>query len=56
MTPDPRALTPWARIVQAGHRGTGVRLSADEVAQLMADDAIVVRGEADLEGREDRDG
>lgn len=53
-----KRLTPWARIVRAGRRGTGLRLSEADVAQLMSDDAIVARGEADLNGNVegDRDG
>lgn len=32
--------TPYQRIMRAAKRGTGVRLSADEVFALSADDAI----------------
>jgi len=33
-------LNPWLKIVQAGARGSGLRLSAHEVMQLCSDDAI----------------
>lgn len=31
---------PWLRILDAYHRGRGVRLSAEEVERLYGDDAI----------------
>jgi hypothetical protein len=46
--------SPWARIVRAADRGTGVRLSPDDVLRLMTDDAIVTRGRMDLEGTDER--
>ena len=47
-----KKLTPWARIVRAGRRGTGVRLSAEDVYRLNGDGAIVLRGELDLDHNE----
>jgi hypothetical protein len=40
-------LTPWQRIARAAQRGTGLRLSADEVFRLSMDDAIMRRAELD---------
>jgi len=40
-------MTPYQRIMRAAARGTGVRLSADEVAILAVDDAIFIRAELD---------
>jgi hypothetical protein len=45
-TTKPR-LTPWQRIAQAAKRGTGLRLSADEVFRLSMDDAIMRRAALD---------
>lgn len=51
-----RKRTPWARIYEAGLLGTGTRLSAEDVAELMLDDAITTRGSMDLEAlKEGRD-
>jgi hypothetical protein len=47
--------SPWARIVLAYRRGTGVRLSAEDVDQLSYDDAIMKRGALDLQGVDDED-
>lgn len=33
-------MTPWEKIMRAGKRGTGLRLTADEVHQLSCDGAI----------------
>lgn len=41
-------MTPWARIVLAFHRGTGVNLSLKDISRLGRDDAIRERGEADI--------
>lgn len=35
--------TPWQRIIIASEKGSGIRLSADEVWQLSRDDAIVTK-------------
>ena len=51
-----RKLSPWARIVRAGHRGTGLRLSPEDVARLMLDDAIVSVGEAELADADEKQG
>lgn len=50
-----RKRSPWARIVLADRKGTGVRLSADDVSQLARDEAIVKRGELDLAGADSED-
>jgi hypothetical protein len=49
---------PHARIYRAGLRGTGVRLSANEVERLMLDDAIIQAAQTwmDENGFEYRDG
>lgn len=48
--------TPHQRIVVAGRKGRGVRLSAEEVQYLMFDDSIKTRAESDdLGTSEDRD-
>lgn len=54
MTPAARRknLTPWQRIMRATNRGTGLRLSADEIGQLSSDGAIETRAELDDEERE----
>lgn len=44
-----KALTPYQRIVQAARRRVGVRLSAEEVAKLANDDAILTVAEHDDE-------
>lgn len=46
----PRRNTPWARIYYAGLRGTGLRLSAEEVQQLMGDGALTEVGHRDYKG------
>lgn len=48
-----RQLTPHERIQRAALAGTGVRLSADEVAYLATDGAIIDRAENDSLGRSD---
>jgi len=45
--------TPWARIVFAAKKGTGVNLSVDDVADLIMDGAIETRGLMDLEAWEE---
>ncbi|AXQ69437.1 hypothetical protein HOU02_gp288 [Caulobacter phage CcrBL9] len=35
-----KKLTPYERIVEAGRKGVGVRLSVEECQALMLDDAI----------------
>lgn len=47
-----RRKTPWERIVCAADRGTGLRLSADDVLRLSRDNAIMTRGELDADGEE----
>jgi len=49
-----RQMTPWERILRAANRGTGLRLSADDVLRLSQDDAIITRAEMDKEGEDDR--
>lgn len=39
--------TPWERIYMACERGTGVRLSPDDIQALGSDDALMVRGNMD---------
>jgi len=46
-------LTPYQKILRAGRRGTGVRLTADDVARLMIDTAIRDRAELDEGDRDD---
>lgn len=41
--------TPYQRIVRAAERGTGCRLTAEEVAALAADDAIATSASLDDE-------
>lgn len=41
--------TPWQKIRDAGQRGTGVRLDADEVDSLCKDDALMTRAMLDDE-------
>jgi hypothetical protein len=45
-------LTPWQKIMRAAHRGTGLRLSPDEVGELSADAAIatVAGNDCDTQG------
>jgi hypothetical protein len=45
--------TPYQRIVEAGERGTGCRLSFDEVHRLCGDHAIYERAALDDEDEED---
>lgn len=40
-------LTPWQKIVIAGNKGTGLRLTAKEVGELWMDDAICTRAAND---------
>jgi hypothetical protein len=42
-----KKLTPYQRIMRAAERGTGMRLSADEVAELASDGAISALAETD---------
>lgn len=44
-----RKLTPWQRIMRASERGTGLRLSAEDVWRLSMDDAIHTRALLDDE-------
>lgn len=44
--------TPWARIYLAAERGTGVRLSWDDIKFMALDDAIMMRGEMDYKDDE----
>lgn len=51
------ALNPWQKIIRAAKRGTGLRLTFDEVWQLGMDDAIQQaasqeRAESDAHNRE----
>lgn len=48
-------LTPHQRIMRAAHRGTGLRLTANEVELLALDDAIVTRAISDDEGESNPD-
>ncbi len=41
-------LSAWGKIVRAAQRGTGLRLTAEEVRYLSLDDAINTVGEDDL--------
>lgn len=49
-------MTPHQRIARAARRGTGLRLTADEVWDLWEDDAIRTRADADDERDERRAG
>lgn len=33
-------MNPWQKIIRAAERGTGLRLTADEIQRLSMDDAI----------------
>lgn len=48
-----RKLTPWQKIMRASKRGTGLRLSADEVWNLSRDNAIETLAGNDDEGLPD---
>lgn len=53
-----RRKSPWQRIRDAGEKGRGLRLEAEEVAQLCGDDAIMkVAHDDDLrdEGKTDEE-
>lgn len=39
--------TPWDRICRAAERGSGLRLSPEDVDRLYLDDAIRLRGHID---------
>lgn len=39
--------TPWQEIMRAAERGTGLRLTSDEIYQLSMDDAISTRATLD---------
>ncbi len=53
-----KPLTPHQKIVRAADRGTGVRLTADDVLRLSLDDAVSMRAthddETDLEVPDER--
>lgn len=49
--PWEKTLSPWERIVRAGKRGEGLRLSADEVWALRMDDAIVTTAQNEEDKR-----
>lgn len=42
-----RTRTPWDRLVTAARKGTGLRLTAEEVRWLAGDSAIDARGTMD---------
>lgn len=42
-----RKRTPWDRLVRAGKRGVGCRLTAEDVQRLLSDGAILKRGTMD---------
>lgn len=44
-----KRLDPWQKIMRAAKRGTGLKLSADEVLRLSYDDAIATTAQG---GRE----
>lgn len=44
-----RVLTPWAKIIKAAREGRGIRLTAKEVEQVSAIEAVMVVGTHDLE-------
>ena len=44
--------TPWQRIRDAAERGTGVRLTSDDVVRLAQDQAIMWRAEQDDNGED----
>ena len=46
-------ITPWEKIMRAGRRGTGIRLTADEVLQLSSDGAIETKAVNDKCEREE---
>ena len=46
-------ITPWEKIMRAGSRGTGLRLTADEVQQLSGDGAIEQKAFNDEAEREE---
>lgn len=46
--------TPWQKIAWAAQRGTGVRLSWEDVRRLASDDAIMTRARMDDEGVDER--
>lgn len=48
--------TPWQRIKNAADRGTGLRLSPDDVRRLGHDGAIMTRAELDDEEEGEKDG
>ena len=45
--PKRRPRTPWDKLARAGDKGSGIRLTANEVAHLNRDLAIVKRAEID---------
>ena len=45
-------LTPYEKIVRAARRGTGCRLSCEDVVDLSRDNANETRAELDLEERQ----
>jgi hypothetical protein len=44
-----RKLTPWQKIVRAGHYGTGLRLTAKEIWELRMDGAISTKAGNDCD-------
>lgn len=42
-------MTPWQKIMRAAQRGTGLRLSAEEVSRMSSDGAIATLAENDDE-------
>lgn len=43
-----KKLTPWQRIMEAAHKGRGIRLSSDEVFDLSMDNAIETKAMNDF--------
>lgn len=41
-------LSPYARIIIAAHAGKGVRITSDEAAEMVKDDAVEYLGMEDL--------
>lgn len=44
-----RELSPWVRLCLAAYDGRGLHLTAEEVARLSADDALMTRAAYELE-------
>ena len=49
-----RRMTPWQRIRRAANRGTGLRLSTEDIQRLAHDNAIMTRAELDEDGEDDQ--